>query len=95
MSNFMNKNEFAKFLSDNFECSKPAADGIITLFSEGVYLALSEGQNIDIDSLGEFKATTIPAKKAYSMKSGKIIKYPTKQYLSFKPAKDLKIACGG
>jgi nucleoid DNA-binding protein len=46
----MNKKQFSKYLSDSFGISPEAAGSVITIFSEGVNEALSEGYNIKIDN---------------------------------------------
>lgn len=89
----MNKKEFTNYISDNFECSQSEADSIINIFSCSVYLAMSEGHNINIDDLGTFSLTHVPEHKVFSRKKGQRITIPERIQPHFKPAKDLKIAC--
>lgn len=73
----MNKQEFTNYIADNFECSKASAEAIVTLFSESIYLAISEGYEVNIENFGKF--------------STKHLKSHHTPYST--PAKALKIGC--
>jgi nucleoid DNA-binding protein len=72
----MNKEQFAKYISENMEYELNTAKFIIDVFAEHIYLAISEGHEIDISNLGKF-----------TLKGN-----DTKKHLSFTPSVDLKIA---
>ena len=75
----MNKQQFTKYISENFDCSKEAAGAIIELFSESIYMAISEGYEVNLDHFGKFAIKNLHSNKAK----------PTPY---FTPSKDLKVA---
>ena len=89
----MDRQEFTKYISKNFKCSKEAADAVITLFGESVYLAMSEGHSLELDNLGRFKTCIIPRRKTFSYKKGKMVVYKERRQAYFAPGRDLKVAC--
>ena len=88
----MNKSEFTKYITENFDCSLEAADAIITIFSESISSALSEGHTVELENLGEFKVCNVPSHNIYSFKQGKALATPPRKQLYFKAARDLKVA---
>lgn len=72
----MNKEQFIKYIAENIECDEKTAEVIIDIFAENIYLAISEGHEIDISNLGKF-----------AIKGN-----DTKKHLCFTPSVDLKIA---
>ena len=55
----MNKQEFTNYMAQNFDFSQDVAETIITLFSETVYLAISEGHQINVDNFGKFATKNV------------------------------------
>lgn len=95
----MNTQQFAKYISENFECRAEEAKTMIEIFSCSVYMALSEGHKVDIESLGSFDTVfkTVRKKKSYlngmwelGSLDAEVVK---KLQPTFKPGNDLKMAC--
>lgn len=95
----MNTQQFAKYISDNFEFAAEEAKTMIEIFSCSVYMALSEGHRVDIDSLGSFDTVfrTVRKKKSYLNGMWELGSADTditkKLQPVFKPGNDLKMAC--
>jgi len=88
----MNDTQFINHISNNFNCSKLAARAIVNIFTESVYLAIAEGNNVDIKSFGKFKVSNSKERKIFSYKNGKSKAYKKQHRLLFSPASDLKLA---
>lgn len=89
----MNKNQFINYIAENTECNQHTAKVIVDIFAQNIYLAMSEGYNINIDNLGTFKTAIIPSRKTTVPKIGKIVTVKQRRQPYFKPSQDLKIAC--
>lgn len=95
----MNKEQFAKYISENFECKQEEAKTLIDIFSCSVYMALSEGFSVDIDSLGSFDTVFRNVRKRKSYVNGMWHQDTigadnvVKLLPVFKPANELKMAC--
>jgi len=89
----MKKEEFAQFISENIDCSVEVARAVVDIFSDNIYLALAEGQTVELEELGHFKTRTITRRKPYNIKQGEITEVNPKRYPCFTPAFGLKLAC--
>lgn len=89
----MNKQEFSRYISENFECSDLAANAVIEIFTESVNLAISEGRSIALDNLGTFAVKYKPAKEKYLRRTGKKISIAGKVTPCFKASDNFKTAC--
>jgi nucleoid DNA-binding protein len=95
----MNKQQFTQYISENFDCSNEAANAVIEIFAESVYLAILEGYEVNLDHFGKFAVRNISTPKQHCRnnitelgeltKSKKII---TKRAPYFTPAPDFKFA---
>ena len=95
----MNKEQFTKYISENFDCSNEAANAIIEIFSESIYLAILEGYEVNLDHFGKFAVKNTPKPKKlnshYPMSFGQLARNkstPSKRVTYFSPAPDLKFA---
>ncbi|WPY01569.1 HU family DNA-binding protein (plasmid) [Candidatus Trichorickettsia mobilis] len=79
----MNKEQFVKYIAENMECDEKTAEVIIDIFAENIYMAISEGHEIDINNLGKFAIKNSPIRKNQCVK----------RQPYFVPAEDLKLAC--
>jgi nucleoid DNA-binding protein len=86
----MNKEQFIKYIAENIECDEKTAEVIIDIFAENIYLAISEGHEIDISNLGKFAIKNIPIRKNQFAKNHNNC---VKRQPYFVPAEDLKLAC--
>lgn len=96
----MNKKEFSKYIAENFNCSRRAADAIITLFSESIYMAISEGHEINLEHFGKFAVKNIHTNEKYNKpniiavdNTQQIVYTKLRRIPYFTPAQDLKTAC--
>jgi len=89
----MKKEEFVNFISENIGCSREVAKAVVDIFSDSIYLAIAEGQTVELEDLGHFKTRTITRRKPYNIKQGKIVDANPKRYPCFTPAFGLKLAC--
>jgi integration host factor subunit beta len=89
----MNKEQFVKYMAENIDCDGHTAEIIIDLFAEHIYLAISEGYEVDISSLGKFSVKDIPIRKNLQQINSMAKDIPIKKQPYFVPADNLKIAC--
>lgn len=89
----MDKEGFINYMAQSLECTEEDAKTAIDMFTEGVSLAMYEGYNIEIDNLGKFGISSIPARKIRVPKTDKIVTVKQHKRLYFTPARDLKISC--
>lgn len=95
----MNTEQFAKYIAEHFEFAAEEAKTMIEVFSCSVYMALSEGHKVDIESLGSFDTVfkTVRKKKSYLNGMWEQVTEDTeatkKLQPVFKPGNDLKMAC--
>ena len=89
----MNKAQFIQYIAENIDCDNHTAEVIIDVFAEHIYLAISEGHEVDISSLGKFSVKNIPPRKNLLHRNSTAKDIPLKKQPYFVPAENLKIAC--
>ena len=88
----MNNEEFIDYISKNFDIKKSSAKVAVEVFTEGLYLAISENNNIQIDNLGSFFVSPKKPRNIWSKTKNKMVKIPSSKQAYFKADKNIKIA---
>ena len=65
---------------------------LVHAFFDGISIALSRGEKVQVPGFGIFAVTTRPARKARNPQNGEEIDVPAKQVVRFTPSKALKYA---
>jgi nucleoid DNA-binding protein len=89
----MDKEQFVKYIAENIDCDNHTAEVIIDVFAEHIYLAISEGHEVNIASLGKFSVKDIPARKNLLRQNSMAKDISVKKQPYFVPAENLKMAC--
>ncbi len=88
----MNTQEFIDYISKNFDIKKSSAKAALEVVTEGLYLAISERNNVQIDNLGSFKIASKRSRNIWSRTKNQIVEIPSSKQAYFRADKNIKIA---
>jgi nucleoid DNA-binding protein len=88
----MNTEEFIDYISKSFDIKKSSAKAALKVITEGLYMAISENNKVQIDNLGSFFVSNKKARNIWSRTKNKMVKIPQHKQAYFKADKNIKIA---
>jgi len=89
----MNKTEFVDYISSQNNCTKVEAEKAISLFTNGITGALSDGNLVALVGFGNFSVSKVEARTGRNPKTGEPLAIPARIQPKFSAGKSLKDAC--
>jgi len=88
----MRKPELAAAIAEKTDLSKEKASEVITVITDRIAQALSEGDNVSLIGFGTFEVRQRAERQGKNPQTGEAITIPAAKVPAFKPGKGLKDA---